>query len=545
MMDPHLQLANRYFGYLAERFPVMCASDEFHFLPRAQDAIKYYDRMESLAKDDVEETVSSLIEFQQEIQSLANQESDFEKQIDLKLLTASVTGVLTELDKHQTWRHNPLLYLKIAFIGLDHALTKPVSATESLKDRALSRLNAIPALLKQGMVNIDGVPESYHGGAKAMVVDCEQYLIEMGRLKAEFKEHACEKAIQHVLSALKDFGEFLSHIPTVPDKKFATASIEDTLQNHFLSVRNLDEVFEIAVDEWHHMAGRLEKLRLEIDPNHTWQELYHSYAQKNSDDWDTLSLYRQEIDRMCQFFVDIGLCDNDFCQTMVLTETPLYLKSVRSGASFAASLTADKTETSLFYITTHLAAKEAERLLKKRFNREYKFLIAHEAIPGHHMLDSIRRQLKNPVRRQVESALFYEGWASYAEWLLFEYEYINSPMAYLIHTKRRLWRSARCQIDVGLPQGLLSHQDAVSLLTTSGFSRDEAIRQIRRFSLNPGYQLCYYLGSHEFQELKHTYGNQLDSNTFYKLVLSQGEIPFHLIARKLEMEASRSEKNSV
>ena len=111
-------------------------------------------------------------------------------------------------------------------------------------------------------------------------------------------------------------------------------------------------------------------------------------------------------------------------------------------------------------------------------------------------------------------------------------------MECLIHTKRRLWRSARCQIDVGLPQGLLNHQDAVSLLTTSGFSRDEAIRQIRRFSLNPGYQLCYYLGSHEFQELKHTYGNQLDSNTFYKLVLSHGEIPFHLLEQTLKAQVS-------
>jgi uncharacterized protein (DUF885 family) len=286
------------------------------------------------------------------------------------------------------------------------------------------------------------------------------------------------------------------------------------------------------------MADRLEKLRSEIDPHHTWQELYHSDTPKSIDGLDIISLYRQEIDRMCQFFADIGLCEKDFCQTMALAETPLYLKSVRSGASFAASLTADGSETSFFYITTRLATKEAERLLKKRFSREYRFLIAHEAIPGHHMLDSIRRQLKNPVRKQVESALYYEGWASYAEGLLFEYEYISSPMEHLIHAKRSLWRSARCQIDVGLPRGLLSHEDAVTLLTTSGFSRDEAVRQIRRFSLNPGYQLCYYLGCHEFQELKRTYGHQLDSNDFYKLVLSQGEIPFHLLEQTLKAQMS-------
>ena len=371
-----------------------------------------------------------------------------------------------------------------------------------------------------------------------MTADCGEYLTEMANRMDSFNGESCEKAVQNVLLALKRFGRFLNDVPIIQDKKFTGSSIEDTLQKHFLSVRSLDELFEIAVDEWHRMADRLDNLRQKIDSGSTWQELYHSYTQKSAGDLDIASLYQEEIDRMCGFFVDGGLCDKGFGQTMVLAETPTYLKSVRSGASFAASLTADDSEKSLFFITTHMASKEAERLLKKRFNRENQFLIAHEAIPGHHMLDSIRRQLKNPVRKQVESALFYEGWASYAEWLLFEYEYIKSPMAHLIHSKRRLWRSARCQIDVGLPQGLINQDDAVNLLTTSGFSKDEAVRQIRRFSLNPGYQLCYYLGSHEFQELKRTYGSHLDSNAFYKHVLSHGEIPFHLLEKTLKAQNS-------
>jgi uncharacterized protein (DUF885 family) len=55
-------------------------------------------------------------------------------------------------------------------------------------------------------------------------------------------------------------------------------------------------------------------------------------------------------------------------------------------------------------------------------------LTAHETIPGHHFLDSIRRSLKNPIRRQIESPLFYEGWASYAESMLIEYGYLEETM---------------------------------------------------------------------------------------------------------------------
>ena len=38
----HIDIAERYFDCLAERFPVMCASDEFHFLPRAENAREHY-----------------------------------------------------------------------------------------------------------------------------------------------------------------------------------------------------------------------------------------------------------------------------------------------------------------------------------------------------------------------------------------------------------------------------------------------------------------------------------------------------------------------
>ena len=37
------ELAGGFFRYLAAHFPVMCASDEFHFFPRAEDAQDHYD----------------------------------------------------------------------------------------------------------------------------------------------------------------------------------------------------------------------------------------------------------------------------------------------------------------------------------------------------------------------------------------------------------------------------------------------------------------------------------------------------------------------
>jgi hypothetical protein len=536
-MDPsvsHAKLADNYFEYLARCFPVMCASDEFHFVPRAMAAAKQYDQMESLGREEIHGVISDLKEFQSEFKRREPKEADPEKLVDLALLHANAAGILIELEHHQTWQHNPLLYLKIACIGLDHALDKPSSDPKERLHRVLSRLNRIPSLLKQGIDNIQGVPETYHQAASVMIQDCAAYLDHVVHENPNLQTPGVARGVADVHGALKGYERHLRGVSPVPDNRFAGSSLQRSLREHFLSTRPLDEIFHMAVSDWDANLNRLETLRLALDSEKSWQEIYHGHRPEGTQETDTFVFYEAEIRRICSFFETLGFGGPDICQSMVLAETPIYLRSVRSGASFGASLTADMDETSYFFVTTRLPPTEVEVLRKRRFHREYRFLIAHEAVPGHHYLDSVRRRLENPVRRQIESPLFYEGWAAYAESLLFEYGYMDNPMEHLVDCKRRLWRSARCQIDVGLPTGLLTRAEAVSLLTTAGFSTEEAVRQIDRFSLNPGYQLCYSLGSNEIRQLRETFRLKMNKDTFYRRLLDGGELPFHLMEQHLE-----------
>jgi hypothetical protein len=86
----------------------MCASDEFHFLPRAQMASRYYDQLDNLDGDLINECLSTLRKFQNRCDLMAAYESDLEKLIDLELLKANASGILIELEMNGSWRHNPL-----------------------------------------------------------------------------------------------------------------------------------------------------------------------------------------------------------------------------------------------------------------------------------------------------------------------------------------------------------------------------------------------------------------------------------------------------
>jgi uncharacterized protein (DUF885 family) len=110
---------------------------------------------------------------------------------------------------------------------------------------------------------------------------------------------------------------------------------------------------------------------------------------------------------------------------------------------------------------------------------------------------------------------------------------MSDPLDRLVDLKRNLWRSARCQIDAGLTAGRISATDAMELLKTCSFSEPEARRQIDRFRLNPGYQVCYSLGSHEFKLLKAKHGLKMGKQRFYECLLDGGELPFHLLDKRL------------
>ncbi len=566
MPESQEKLTESYFDYLAKSFPVMCASDEFHFLPRSEAASRYYDRMEILDPGLIEECIFTLREFRRNFDFLAAGEDDIERRIDLELLNSSIAGILIELEENRLWRHNPLLYLKIAFIGLDHAISKPAGSHKERIERTLARLRAIPGLFQQAARNVDRVPETFHQAALAMLSDCGRYLRETAQdlttvphVPRDTQNHEKTRrmggakrnpsglfvaedarrlwpAFEQARSALGAFGTYLGALRPVPDRELAVPSLETTLRNRFGSDRNLSEVFEIAVEEWSENLRELESLQKDLAPGKSWMQLYHGYCPEEAGAIDTITLYQREVERLKRFFASNGFRGVVAPGLPMVCQTPTYLQSVRGSASFSAAFTKDGREKDFFYITTqaqHQRSHETGELRRKRFHREYKFLTAHETFPGHYLLDFTRRMLENPVRSQIESPLFYEGWAYYVESLLTEYGYADHPTDRLVDRKRRLWRAARCQIDIGLNSGRLVHEDAMRLLTTAGFSPEEARGQIDRFGLNPGYQLCYSLGRFEILRLREAYAGQMGHDTIHALLLEGGELPFHLIEKRL------------
>jgi uncharacterized protein (DUF885 family) len=148
------------------------------------------------------------------------------------------------------------------------------------------------------------------------------------------------------------------------------------------------------------------------------------------------------------------------------------------------------------------------------------------------------------VRRQYESPLFYEGWATYAESLLLHTGYVQEDLNRIVFHKRNLWRAARCLVDLGLATGSMGKEESQKLLKQSGFNETEAVSQMRRFQLNPGYQLCYSLGLYEILKLREKHATLLGNNRFHQLLLDGGQAPFSLIDFRMQFLTEKPERAS-
>ena len=514
----------------------MCASDEFHFLPRVQEAAQFLDRMDDLSEEAIASVVDSVRALQTQLQKEPSVQ-DFEEEIDRQFLLHNIAGLLIELEEVKSWRSNPLLYLKVGCIGVDHALNKPYPYEAERLGRTAERLSGLKRLLNQGSKNLNTIPGPYYRVALAMVRHAHEYLEEILReLDEDSQRQEMALSSREAREALSTFAERVSEIGPTPAGAVQSVPVEEIVQRHFGCTRSLEEIYSIAEEEWQNNQEEMERLRRSINPNHNWQQIYESYLPSNGGEFDLFRLYRKELKALRDLCEELELLDNNLDQEVVLAETPTYLRSVRSGASYSTPLTGDPREWACFYVTTGGPADNSEMdiLRRQRLHREFRFLSAHETYPGHHLLDCIRRHLDNPVRRQLESPLFYEGWAYYAESILAESGYVEDELELLVDCKRRLWRAARCLIDSGLALQRFTTEEAADLLVSVGFAADEAVAQIERFRLNPGYQLCYSLGKYEIVDLRQRFIHRLGWKRFHRLLLEGGEIPFRLASWRFE-----------
>ena len=172
---------------------------------------------------------------------------------------------------------------------------------------------------------------------------------------------------------------------------------------------------------------------------------------------------------------------------------------------------------------------------------ELQALAYHEAIPGHHMQNSIALELQNipQFRQHMHITAYGEGWGLYAEYLPTELGLYRDPYSNFGRLSMELWRAARLVVDTGLHAKQWTREQAIHYIKENSLLSDvAATKEIERYIVIPAQATAYKIGMLKIIELREkaraALGDEFDVRQYHNLVLKNGAMPLNVLERRVD-----------
>jgi len=527
-------VASEMFKSLARNFPVACASDEFYYFPQVQLSEPRWRTWDRFSPENIAAFVRRFSVWEDKLKLLSSSleiprdvKSSLEAQTDIAMLQKLACTLREQLSEVRTWETQPTFYLMIACIGLAEAMASEDASAKH--DRA----ETLPAFLDQASHNLRQVPALFRDIGLEMVSDTENYLVTL--LKQENLPE-----LKPALTALERFEQTLRKVSVRENFLLAPELLERVLRCHINAGMGINKIRHETDSEISEMQRIMneeargivsDRSSEQLSGQDLWAEAIRRIPIPAMGKEGLIGLYRDEVNRLADHCLDKGLVTRERLSScpVYVAPVPSFLSAIRTASSYSIPPGHPPTG-GVFYIINAHSPEEA----RQEYHREYRMLSAHETCPGHHLLDISRWSLQRPVRQVVEQPVFYEGWACFAETLMRETGYLSESGDLLLLAKRRLWRAIRGKVDVGLQTGTMDIPTAARYLNEIGVPMDRAVSSVRKYPLNPGYQICYTIGLRQFLKLFDQYGRN-DLQHFVQTVLNHGETGFEELELMLDV----------
>ena len=521
-------IAKDFFVYLGKNLPQQCASDEFYFLPRSEQALHHLHILDDLRPERIQDHIRYVKALITEASSLTT--SGLEDEIDLVLLKHSMDNFIREFGEFRVWQNDPTLHIKIPLFAIDQTISQEGIPPDRLRENLLAIFSQIPPFLDQALKNLGTISGILLESAMNMAKDAISFFQSDMSAFINTEMTGDRELARHnrdISMALNRYRTGLTRLPLKQEFAIGSERMTRLLSEALLYPKTLGEVEDSAWNSYRKIEERLCSMADRINTGKGWKQIIDEKSRFSLTTRDMLELYRNEVNNLRHFFASNDILTLPHGEKVIVLETPSYLRSFRATASYRAPLTGSTNACGIFYIKPGEARSGA-------VVSHAPFLSAHETYPGHHPLDHMRIHHPNPIRRQIESPLFYEGWACYGETLVGELGYVRDPSQSLVQLQRQLWRSLRAILDIELQTGRTTLDLAADRIRKLGFSPESARQQAVHFALTPGYQLCYFTGLQEIKRLRERFASGTGLKIFHDTLLSIGEIPFYLVEKKFQ-----------
>jgi uncharacterized protein (DUF885 family) len=473
--------------------------------------------------------------------------------IDFHIIQNQLKNVIFNIDKLKSNEWNPAEY------NVSGAFAEILNGKYDSLDVRLHNFNikmtAIPAYYEAAKKNLKN-PTLEHtalaiaqnlGGVSVFEQDLSAALSK-SKLDLNEKREIREKA-EIAVMAIKEYANWLKELKNTTPRSFRLgkelydAKFDLEIQSSF----SADTIYAKAVA---HKADLHQKMFLLAD------SLWVKYMKKEIKPTDKLQLIKRVIDKislqhttpakfqseiekqipeLAAYVKEKDLLYIDPSKPLVVRKEPAYMAGV-AGASISAPGPYDKNANTYYNVGSlnGWTAERAESYLREYNDYVLQILNIHEAIPGHYTQLVYSNQSPSIIKAILGNGAMIEGWAVYAERMMLESGYKNSPEMWLMYYKWNLRTTCNMILDYSVHSKNMSKEQAMSLLIDEAFQQQaEAEGKWTRVSVSQ-VQLCSYFSGYteiyDFREmLKKEKGINFNLKKFHEKFLSYGSAPVKYI----------------
>ena len=446
-------------------------------------------------------------------------------------------------------RTNPQLYVGECSNGIFSLLKKEYDTPRNRAIAATARLKQMPALLKQGLGNLQSPVKLYAQLAiqSARSIDSlftgSLMTLDVGLAPAEHDELV--KARDAALAAMRNYADELEkRLPKMVD----FAPMGEANYNYYLKHVLLLPLNAAQVE----MIGRVELTRYRAlesllpDPKLADPDPSRS-ANIPADQESFLKAYESRQAEMIAFMKEHKLVTiPDYLGPFQIRQLPEAFKPTSPGGFMNPPGLYDKDPGGFYFIPTY--NPQSKNFYIRAAIEDPRPILGHEGIPGHFMQISIANHVNDEIRRQHEDGVFVEGWALYGEEMLMRTGLYpnNSPAQGQILRLSR-YRSARIGVDVNLHTGRWSFEEAVKyFMEAGGLDREAAEGEAAGAASSPTQKITYIIGKWQIMNLLGRYkdkqGGQFRLGQFHDDLIKNGSLPLSIVEWILLDDAASIQK---
>jgi len=529
------KMAGDYYTWRNENYPVRSSDAGLH---------TWDDRLTDYSPPKIAERAGHVHSLLEKVRAMKTDAWSKDERIDSILFRAQLENVDFGNRILKFERTNPQVYVAECTNAIFSLLKKEYDTPRKRALAATARLKQMPALLKQGLSNLQNPVKLYaqlaiqsarsidpllNDSLMALDVDPSTGL----RTSLAPNEHeALIKARDAALAALHSYADELEErLPKMVD----FAPMGEANYNYYLKHVLLLPLNGAEVE----MIGRVELARYRAleallpDPKLADPDPARS-AHIPPDQASFLKAYESREAEMINFLKEHNLVTlPDYLGAFQIRQLPDAFKPTSPGGFMNPPGVYDKDPTGFYFIPTY--NPQSKNFYIRAAIEDPRPILGHEGIPGHFLQLSIANHLSDEIRRQHEDGVFVEGWALYGEEMLMRTGLYpnNSPgQGQILRLSR--YRAARIGVDVNLHTGRWTFEQAVKyFMDAGGLDREAAEGEAAGAASEPTQKISYIIGKWQIMNLLGRYKDRQGENfrlgAFHDDLIKNGSLAVSII----------------